>query len=334
MKIVDRRITLRGLAAAGAGLAMPHVARAQAAYPNKPITIYSPAAAGSQSDVFARVLAIPMQEKFKVPVVVENRGGAGGVIGTRAAVGAAPDGYALVFGSSSGFIVAPQLREPLPYMTPRDLAPIAMTLSGPSIITVQPKLGIKTGEELVAYLKANPGKLNLGSHGIGSFSHVAMEMFMAETGTSMAHVPFTGGGPLAQAFLSQTIDIALFDVLSIGPQVEAGTARVVAQVGEQRSPLFKDIPLVSETVAPKVKVDYWLGIFAPKATPEPILELLHKETMAIMATPDNVERVRKASMSTPPLTRAAFDAKVNSEWEAWGKVIRDRKLGGIGGTVR
>ena len=322
---IDRRSVLAGL---GAVAALP--ARAQSAYPNKQITMISPAAAGSQSDVFARILAAPMQQRLGQPVIVENRAGAGGIIGAKAGVTAAPDGYTLVYGSSSGFIIAPQLREPLPYVTPKDLAPIAITLGGPSIITVQPKLGIKTGEELVAYLKANPGKLNLGSHGVGSFSHVAMEMFMAETGTSMAHVPFTGGGPLAQAFMTETIDVALFDVLSIAPQVEAGKARVVAQVGEDRSPLFKDIPLVSETIAPKVKVDYWLGLFAPAGTPTDILDRLHQETVEIMSLGENRERVRQASMATPPLTRAQFAAKVARDWDDWGRVIRDRKLGGIG----
>ncbi len=329
---LNRRSVLAGAGCATASLAMPSIVRAQAAYPSRQITIISGAAAGSQSDVFARVIAIPMQQRFGVPVIVENRGGAGGVIGTRAGATASPDGYTLVFGSSSGFIIAPQLREPLPYTTPRDLVPIAMTLAGPSIITVQPKLQINTGADLVAYLKANPGKLNMGSHGVGSFSHVAMEMFMAETGTQMAHVPFSGGGPLAQAFMSGTIDIALFDVLSIAPQVEAGSARVVAQVGEQRSPLFKDIPLVSEAIAPKVKVDYWLGLFAPAGTPTPIVERLHKETMEIMALAENRERVRLASMLTPPMSQPEFTAKVARDWEDWGKVIRDRKLGGIGGS--
>ena len=157
---------------------------------------------------------------------------------------------------------------------------------------------------------------------------------MAETGTSMAHVPFNGGGPLSQAFMSGTIDIALFDVLSIGPQVEAGNARVVAQVGYERSPLFADVPLVSEAIAPKVKVDYWLGLFAPAGTPADIADRLHKETTEIMAADDNRERVRKASMVTTPLTRAQFVEKVASEWESWGKVIRERKLGGIGGAAK
>lgn len=325
MAALDRRTVLSGgLGLAATGLAGP--AYAQAAFPNKQITIISPASAGSQSDVFARVLAAPMQQRFNVPVIVENRGGAGGATGTRAGVGAQPDGYTLIYGSSSGFIIAPQLRDPPLYVTPRDLIPVALTLGGPSIIVVQAKLPIKTPEELVAYLRANPGKLNLGSHGIGSFSHVAMEMFMAETGTRMAHVPFTGGGPLAQGFLTGTVDVVLFDVLSISPQVEAGSARVVAQVGEQRSPLYPNIPLVSEAVAPKVKADYWLGLFAPAKTPLDIVDRLHKESMEIMALPDNRERVRKASMQTPPLTRAAFTAKVDREWVEWGRVIKDRKL--------
>lgn len=330
MTIINRRTALAGIGATTAAGTFAKPSLAQAAYPNRQITIVSPAAAGSQSDVFARVLAAPLQQRLGVPVIVENRGGAGGIIGTRAGVSAQPDGYTLVYGSSSGFIIAPQLREPLPYVTPRDLTPIAITLGGPSIITVNAKLPIKTPQELVAYLKANPGKLNLGSHGVGSFSHVAMELFMGETGTQMAHIPFSGGGPLAAAFMSATVDIALFDVLSISPQVEAGTARVVAQVGEQRSPLFANVPLVSETVAPGVRADYWLGLFAPKGTPADIVERLHTETLAIMAQPDNKDRVAKASMLVTPLGLPAVNSKVNREWEDWGRVIRERKLGGIG----
>ncbi len=333
----DRRQILIGSAAtaAAAGVASPALispALAQAAYPSRQITIISPAVAGSQSDVFARVLAAPMQQKFGVPVIVENRGGAGGILGTRAAVAAPPDGHTLVYGSNSGFIIAPQLREPVPYVTPRDLTPVAITLGGPSIIVVNPKLPITTPRELVAYLQANPGKLNLGSHGVGSFSHVAMELFMAETATQMAHVPFNGGGPLSVAFLSSTIDIALFDVLSIAPHVQAGAARVVAQVGEQRSPLFPSVPLVSETVAPAVRANYWLGVFAPKATPAPVLELLHSETMRIMALPENRERVAAASMLVTPMTLPEVNAKVDREWEEWGRIIRARKLGGIGAS--
>ena len=330
---VSRRTMMQGVGAAAGGLALPNVVRAQA-WPSRQVTIISPAVAGSQSDVFARILAAPLQHRLGVPVIIENRGGAGGVIGTRAGVAAVPDGHTLVYGSSSGFIIAPQLREPVPYVTPKDLVAVAQTLGGPSIITVQPRLGIKTGEELVAYLKANPGKLNLGSHGVGAFSHVAMEMFMAETGTSMAHVPFNGGGPLAQAFMAGTIDIALFDVLSISAQVEAGNARVVAQVGFERSSLFPDVPLVSEAIAPKVKVDYWLGLFAPAGTPFEIADRLHRDTMEIMAAAENRERVRKASMLVPPLTRAQFIEKVSKEWDDWGKVIRERKLGGIGSQAK
>ena len=322
MTIINRRTALAGIGATTAAGTFAKPALAQAAYPNRQITIVSPAAAGSQSDVFARVLAAPLQQRLGVPVIVENRGGAGGIIGTRAGVSAQPDGYTLVYGSSSGFIIAPQLREPLPYVTPRDLTPIAITLGGPSIITVNAKLPIKTPQELVASLKANPGKLNLGSHGVGSFSHVAMELFMGETGTQMAHIPFSGGGPLAAAFMSATVDIALFDVLSISPQVEAGTARVVAQVGEQRSPLFANVPLVSETVAPGVRADYWLGLFAPKGTPAPIVEQMSRAMAAALAEPAVRSRLTDLGLDPVGSTPPEFSAFFQSEILRWRELVR------------
>jgi tripartite-type tricarboxylate transporter receptor subunit TctC len=322
--LIDRRQAMAGLGAAALGGSA--AARAQEAWPSKPITILAGAAAGSQTDVFSRVLAAPLQQRLGRPVVVENRPGAGGIIAAQAAARAAPDGHTIILGSNSPFVVSPHLRDPLPYVTPRDLAPIALAMNGPSIIVVKPELPVRTGEELVAHLKANPGRLNLGSHGVGSFSHVAMELFMAETGTEMVHIPYNGGGPLTTAFLAGDVDVVCFDIFSIASHVRTGRARIVAQVGEQRSPLFPDTPLISEGVAPNVKADYWLGVFAPAGTPQPILQRLHEETVAIFGAPENRARVEQASMLVNPISMDEFAAKVRREWDEWGRVIRARNI--------
>src|SRR5262245_4502179 len=235
-------------------------------YPNRQITILVAVAAGSQADQFARLIAEPLARKLGKPVVIENRPGGGQVTGVHAAAKSAPDGYTLIHGNLSGFIISPQLRDPVPYNTPRDLAPIALTLSGPSVLVVDPALPIHTAAELVAYTKANPGKLNYGSHGAGSFTHVSTELFKGITGTDMVHVPFNGGGPLAVGFLSGQVQVVIFDLVSIQQHVKAGKARVVAQVGDQRSPLYPDVPLLSENVNPALAADFWLGMAAPAGT--------------------------------------------------------------------
>jgi tripartite-type tricarboxylate transporter receptor subunit TctC len=319
-------ITRRGALAAGAGLCVPWVARAQSGYPSRAVSIVAPTGPGGSPDIFARVIAEPLQRRLGRPFAVETRPGAGGIVGTQHVIRATPDGHTLLFASSSPMVVGPHLRRPVPYVTPRDLVPIVQTLAGPSIIVVGREIKANTIQELVTELRANPGKFNLGSHGIGAFSHVSMELFMAETRTEMVHVPFNGGALLAQGVMGGQVHVALFDVLNGAPLVRNGYGRALAQVGERRSPIFPDVPLVSETVAPAVNSDFWLGLFAPANTPAEIVAKLHGEVTEIMATPENRKRVADASMLAPDLTQAQFRAKVEQEWEAWGKLVRDRNI--------
>ncbi|MCS6892194.1 MAG: tripartite tricarboxylate transporter substrate binding protein [Rhodovarius sp.] len=321
------RITRRRLMAGAAGMSgLAAPALAQPGWPSRPVTIVAPSAPGASPDVFSRILTEPLQRRLGRPFAVENRPGAGGVVGTAAVIRAPADGHTLLFASSSPIVVAPHLRRPPPYVSPRDLVPIVQTLAGPSIIVVSREIRANTIEELVAELRASPGRFNLGSHGVGSFSHVSMEMFMAETGTEMVHVPFNGGALLAQGVMQGQVHVALFDVLNGAPLVRNGYGRVLAQVGEQRSPIFPDVPLVSETVAPAVNSDFWLGLFAPAGTDPAIIERLHREVSEIMAEPANQRRVADASMLAPALTQAQFQAKVEREWEVWGRVIRERNI--------
>ncbi len=323
MPIVTRRGLTVGVLATPALLTR---AGAQSAYPNRNITLITPVAPGGQSDVFSRVLAAPLGARLGRTVVVENRPGGGGIVGVLAAVRAAPDGHTIMLHSSSGSLVAPQLRRPPPYVTPRDLVPLAVVLSGPSVIVVSSAVRANNVGDFVAELRANPGKFNLGSHGVGSFSHVAMELFMAETGTEMVHSPYSGGGPLAAAFAAGDVQVVLFDILTARPFLASGQARALAVVGERRATALPDMPLVSETVAPAVSMDYWFGVFAPAGTPEPIVERLNTEIAAIMETPEFRARATEASMLTTPQPLAAVRARVEKEWEDWGRVIRARNI--------
>jgi tripartite-type tricarboxylate transporter receptor subunit TctC len=320
------RLNCRIAFAAAWALALAGPAFAQGGYPSRQLTIVVAVAAGSQADQFARMIADPLQQKLGTPVVVENKPGGGQVIGTGYVAKSAPDGHTLIHGNLSGLIISPQLRDPAPYNTPRDFAPVALTLSGPSVLVVDPKLPVHTAAELIAYAKANPGKLNYGSHGAGSFTHVSTELFKGITGTDMVHVPFAGGGPLAIGFLSGQVQVVIFDLVSIHEHVKAGKARVIAQVGDQRSPHYKDIPLLSENVSPALAADFWLGMAAPAGTPQPIVERLNREINAIINTPEFKTKGDTVSMYPQNRSPKEFSDKLVREWKAWGDVIREKNL--------
>jgi tripartite-type tricarboxylate transporter receptor subunit TctC len=312
---------LRGALAFVASLAPAHAQD----YPARQITIIVTVQAGSQSDIFARAFAEPLSQRLGKPVVIENRPGGGQIIGAQAGAKAAPDGYTLLHGNLSGLVISPQLRNPVPYSV-KDFAPITVTYSGPSVLVVDPQLPINTAAELVAYAKANPGKLNYGSHGAGSFTHVSTEMLKGLTGIDMVHVPYNGGGPLAIGFLSGSVQVVIFDLVSVRAHVESGKARVIAQVGERRSPLYPDVPLLSETLDPALANDFWLGLVAPAGTPPAIVARLNKEMTEILEMPDIKTKGESASMYAMPISAQAFTAKLAREWDLWGRVIRDRKI--------
>ena len=317
-------IRLAAIAAMLAGVAAGP-ARSQD-YPARPITIVVPVSPGSQADLFARAMAEPLTARLGKSVVIENRPGGGQIIGAGAVAKAAPDGYTLLHGNLSSLVISPQLRNPLPYNTPTDFAPITLTFSGPSVLVVDPRLPVNTAAELIAYAKANPGTLNYGSHGVGSFTHVSTEMFKGITGTDMVHIPYSGGGALIGGFLGGQVQVVIFDLVSVRAHVEAGKARVIAQVGDRRSPLFPNVPLLSETLDPALAADFWLGMVAPAGTPPGIVARLNREMTEILQDPEIMARGEKASMYAAPITPAAFSSKLAKEWDLWGRVIRERKI--------
>ncbi|MPZ57779.1 MAG: tripartite tricarboxylate transporter substrate binding protein [Rhizobiales bacterium] len=319
---------IRAQAFAGALLAAVATAPAwgQSDYPSRNVTIIVSVSPGSQADMFARLIADQLSTRLGKPVIVENRPGGGQVVGGAAAAKANADGHTLFHGNLSGLIISPQLRNPQPYNTPKDFTPITLTFSGPSVLVVDPKLPIKDVKELIAYAKANPGKLNYGSHGAGSFTHVSTEMFKGITGTDMVHIPFSGGGPLTVGFLSGQVQVVIFDLVSVRAHVESGKARVIAQVGDQRSPLYPDVPLLSETLDPALATDFWMGMVAPAGTPPAVIARLNKEITEIVNIPNIKATGEAASMSPAPMPVKAFGDKLAKEWALWGKVIKDRNI--------
>ncbi len=322
--MLRRSVVAAVLAVATMPLAQP--SWSQSAYPTRPITMIVPVGPGSQTDVFARMLAEQLHKRLGQPVVVENRPGGGQTTGVAAVSKAAPDGYTLIHGNLSGLIISPQLRNPPPYDTTKNLVPVAITYSGHNFLLVDPNLPVRTPAEFVAYAKANPGKLNYGSHGVGSFTHATFEMLRGIAGIDMVHIPYNGGGPLTVGFLSGQVQVMLLDLITAKPHIDSGKARNIGAVGNQRSPNFPDVPLLSETVDPAITADFWLGVAAPAGTPPAIVERLNKEINAIVNTPSFKERGAAASTIAQNLSVQEARDKVAREWGLWGKVIRDRKL--------
>ena len=299
---LTRRSTL-GLMA-GAVLA-PSVLRAQS-FPTKPITLVVPYPAGGPTDAIARFVAQDLSTSIGQNVVVDNRAGASGAVGTRAVAKADPDGHTIVFGNNQThgnnmFL----LKEP-GYDAVKDFAPLAGVGAFEHAFVVRNDLPAKTIKELIALAKADPGKLNYGSTGVGSGSHLAMELFMARTGIKMTHVPFRGAAPLVQEIVGGRIDIANSTLPSVLEQINAGTLRALALASPERNPRAKDIPTLREQGVTDADADSWAAFFAPAAVPASIQETLSKAILASLAKPTVSEAILKLGFTMRLRDPAAF----------------------------
>ena len=302
---------------------------ADASFPNRPISIVVPTGPSGQTDIFARLIAEHLRQRLGQPVVVDNKPGAGGSIAGRYLASRPADGYTLMYGSMSTIIIAPQLQQPLAYDSRTAFAPIALTQSGSTPMLVRADLPVGSAREMVEYAKRNPGKLNYGSQGMGSVGHLAMELFAGRTGISITHVPFNGTGAALVAMLGGQVDTVLADILTTRPHVQAGKLRYVSQLAAQRSPALPNTPTLAEELnIPELAMDFWLGAFAPAGTPEPIVQRLNREIAAVMNIPSVKERLEATTMVTPHMTPEQFAKQVASQWELWGKVIRDNNITG------
>jgi tripartite-type tricarboxylate transporter receptor subunit TctC len=255
-------------------------------------------------------------------VIVDDRAGAGGIVGTQAVVNAAPDGYTFCVCSIGAISIAPFVQK-VGYDPVRDLAPIGIVSQIPQVVIVRKDLPVKTLAELVAYAKAHPGKLNYGSSGAGGLTHYSVELFLARTGTSAVHIPFKGGALSTSAVIAGEVDFSFANLTDALPQVEAGAVRGIAVTSRERSGYFPDLPTVDETVLPGFIVETWNGLMAPPATPAPIVRRMSEILLKMADDPGMKESMRKAGADTVKSTPEAYRAQIAQEIAQWKPLIAE-----------
>ena len=298
---------------------------AQNVYPNKPIRLIVPFAPGGSNDIMARIIGQKIGEGVKQTVIIDNRGGASGIIGTDIVAKAAPDGYTLLMMSLT-LAVNPSLFKKLPYDTEKDLLPVSLVASAPLILVVHPSLPVKTLRDFLAHAKANPGKLNFGSGGPGTTPHLAGEMLKSMAGLQMTHVPYKGGGPALADLVGGQLQLMLENIPSTLPHVKSGKLRVLALSGLKRSPLVPDVPTLDEAGLKGYEIVGWNGLFLPAGTPNAVVARLHAETVKALALPDLKERLSGMGAEGVGSSPVQFGAFVKAEIKKWAQVVRDAGL--------
>jgi tripartite-type tricarboxylate transporter receptor subunit TctC len=313
--------------AAAAGSAIAAAPSGPAAnYPDKPIRIivaYTPAGA---TDILARAVGQKMTEAWGQPVIIENRPGANGNIGTDVAARATPDGYTLLMVTAGTHGVNPGLYRKLPWDAVKDFAPVSLVAMVPNIMVVNPSLPVKSVKEFVAYAKANPGKLSYGSPGLGSTAHMSVELFKTMTGVDMLHVPYKGSAGVMQDVIAGQIAVTIDNMPPYLPQVKAGKLRALAVSPARRSPAVPDLPTIAEAGVPGYDAGAWFGLVAPAGTPKPIIDKLAAETQRILKIPDVAERLSGLGAEPVGNSPDEFAAFIKAEIAKWKKVIQDAKV--------
>jgi tripartite-type tricarboxylate transporter receptor subunit TctC len=292
------------------------------AWPAKPIRLMVPFPPGGSTDIVARIVAQKLSERLGQPIVIENRGGAGGTIGTALIAKSAPDGYNLAVASTSTHVVAPGVYSRLEYDPIKDFAPIGTMAISPYLLVVNPSVPAKSVQELVALARAQPGKLNYASAGVGSTTQLAMEMLKAASGTYMLHIPYNGNGPAGTAVIGGQVEILFGSLPALLPHAKSGRVRALAVGTLKRSPSLPDIPTVAESGYAGFDASLWLAVVAPAGTPAAIVERLNREIVALVATPETREAFDKAG--TEPLTGspAALAELIRDGIPKYAKVIK------------
>ena len=300
----------------------PSLARGQEAWPIRSVTFIIPYAAGGYTDLVGRLAARYVERALGKPVIVDNRAGAGGIVGTQAVANAAPDGYVLCVCSVGAVSIAP-FAQKVGYDPIEDLAPIGIVSSIPQAVIVRNDLPVKTMTDFASYAKANPGKLNYGSSGVGGLTHYSVELFLVRTGTSAVHIPFRGGAQSTAVVVSGDVDFAFANLTDALPQIESGSVRALAVTSLDRSSYFPALPSMHETVLPNFIAETWNEIMAPSKTPEPIIRKLSDILIKMADDPEVKETMRRAGANTVKTTPAQFRAQIEQEMEQWKPLIAE-----------
>ena len=309
-------VTFIGLACAVAALA------ADQPYPVKPVRMIAPYPPGGASDIIARMLGQKLLDAWGQQIVVDNRPGANGGIGCELAAKSPADGYTLLVGNMTPIAANPSLYRKLPYDSIRDFAGVSLVAAGPNVLVVNPALPVKSVQELIAYAKANPDKLNFGSGGAGSPAHLAGELFKILTGVKMTHVPYKGTVLSVSDLMAGQVQLVFSDAPPAIPHVKSGKLRALAVTGVKRTPLLPEYPTVAEAGVPGFELDNWWGILVPANTPKNIVGRLNAELVRIMQTAEIKERFANLGVEAIHSTPAEFDAYIKSEYAKLAKIIK------------
>ena len=314
---------MRNILGAALLAVVAHSAFAQA-WPTQPVRIVVPYPAGGAVDFLARQYAAKLSIELRQTVLVDNRAGAGGLIGADYVAKARPDGYTLVLGTNSSHAIAPSVVKKMPYDPVNDFAPVSLLAVTPYVVVVNPEVPAKTLAELIALAKSKPDTLAFGSAGSGTTPHLAGELFSTMTGVKMRHIPYKGSGPMVNDLLGGQIQLA-FDNSAMS-QIKAGKLRALSVTGSHRLPSLPDVPTPAEAGLPGYEVLGWFGLYAPKGTPNDIVALLARETRKIMAMPDLVERITGFGLTARPIAQAEFNAFLVSDTAKWANVVKDANV--------
>ena len=291
------------------------------AYPNKPIRLIVPFPPGGSNDIVARMLATQLGERLGQSVVIENKGGAGGVLGTDVAAKSAPDGYTVLL-ISVAYAFAPALYKTLPYDPATAFAPITIVGRGPSALTVHPSVPVNSVAELIALAKAKPGTLNYASAGVGSFQHLSAALLMNQAGINVVHIPYKGGGPAMADVMGGQAQIVMPSLIQVVPHIKSGRLKALGTSGTKRSPLLPGVPTIAETL-PGYESQNWWGLLVPAHTPPPVVERLYGATSEVLASKETAKRMETEGAEAVHMTPAEFGRFITAELAKWGKVARD-----------
>jgi tripartite-type tricarboxylate transporter receptor subunit TctC len=314
------RHTFAGIAAVFLA-SLPNIAHGQD-YPARPVRIVVAFTAGGTTDILARSIGQQLSERLKQPFVIDNKPGAGGNIGTEIVVRSAPDGYTLIVDSVGPIAVNPTLYKGLGYNPLTDLVPIVQIADVPNVLVVSPSLGVKNLAELIAYGKANPGRLNYGSTGIGTSSHLSSYMLCKRTGVEATHIPYKGADALNDLLVGR-VQFMFATIPSVIQHIQAGKLLAVAVSSAKRSRSLPDVPTVIESGVPDFDAGSWFGFFAPKGTPEAVVAQLNRTVNEILAMPSIEKQLIREGADPAGGTPAAFGQFVKREYEKWKLIVRE-----------
>ena len=307
-----------------AALAFAISATVQAqAWPSKPIRYIVIFAPGGTTDILARLIAPKLSDALGQPVVVENRPGAGGNVGSEMLAKAAPDGYTIGSGTVSSHAINATLYSKLPYDPIKDFSPITMLATLPNMLVVHSSLGVNNVAELIALLKANPNKYSFGSAGNGTSQHMSGEMFKTMTGTSMQHIPYKGSGPMIPDLLAGTISMSFENITTAYPPVKQGRLKALAVTTQKRSFVAPDVPTMQEAGLPGYDITSWQALFAPAGGPKEIIARLYAETAKALKAPDVAKRLEDLGLDAGGIAPEELAAIIRNDIPRLGKVVRD-----------